>query len=124
MASIILLIPDLFFSVRVADTARMLGYDPREVGDAAALLAVARQGATGIILDTQERSDWQAAVRQLKADPQTAAIPILAFGSHVDVALQRAAVEAGCDRLVTRGKLMQELPDLLQQLFTPSDRAP
>jgi CheY-like chemotaxis protein len=124
MASIILLIPDLFFSVRVADAARMLGYETREVGDAAALLAVARQGAAGIILDTQERSDWQAAVRQIKVAPETAAIPILAFGSHVDVALQRAAVQAGCDRLVTRGKLMQELPDLLQQLFTSSGRAP
>lgn len=121
MTTIALLIPDLFFSVRVADVVRALGYTPREVSDAAALLAVARQGAAAIVLDTQERSNWQEAVRLLKADPRTAAIPILAFGSHVDVAAQRAAVAAGCDRLVTRGKLMQELPMLLQQLLTPPE---
>lgn len=121
MAAILLLIPDLFFSVRVADAARALGYEPREVSSAAALVAVVQQGAAGIIVDTQERSDWQAAVRQLKSDQRTTTIPILAFGSHVDVALQRAAVEAGCDRIVTRGKLMRELPDLLQQLLTPRD---
>ncbi len=123
MASILLLIPDLFFSVRVADTVRALGHEPRDVSNAAALVAVARQGAAGIIIDTQEGSNWQAAVRQIKGDPQTATIPILAFGSHVEVALQRAAVEAGCDRLVTRGKLMRELPALLQQLLTPAQRS-
>ncbi|WP_026369726.1 hypothetical protein [Kallotenue papyrolyticum] len=121
MPTVTLLIPDLFFSVRVADVVRALGYEPREVSDAAALVAVARQGTAAIVLDTQERSDWQAAVRMLKADPTTRAIPILAFGAHVDVASQRAALAAGCDRAVTRGKLMQELPILLRQLLTPPE---
>ena len=116
---LILLIPDLFFSVKVADAARALGYQTREVANADALVAVAREGALGVVLDTQERSDWQSAVRALKSDPATARLPILAFGSHVDVTATRAAVAAGCDRLVTRGKLSQELPQLLQSLFVP-----
>lgn len=117
MQPIVLLIPDLFFSVRVADAARALGYQPREVANAEALLGAVREGAVGVVLDTQERSGWQDTVQTLKADPATAQVPILAFGSHVDVAASRAAVAAGCDRLVTRGKLSRELPDLLQSLM-------
>lgn len=114
---ILLLIPDLFFSVKVADTARALGYTTRDVADADALLLAAREGAAAIVLDTQARTDWQTAVRALKSDPATAAVPILAFGSHVDVNASRAAVAAGVDRLVTRGKLSRELPDLLRSLI-------
>ncbi|HEX6288881.1 MAG TPA: hypothetical protein VFZ66_06800 [Herpetosiphonaceae bacterium] len=120
MQPLLLLIPDLFFSVKVADTARALGYQTRDVANADALVAAAREGTAGVVLDTQERSDWQSAVRVLKSDPATAQVPVLAFGSHVDVAASRAAVAAGCDRLVTRGKLSRELPDLLQSLIGAS----
>jgi hypothetical protein len=116
MQPLVLLISDLFFSVKVADTARALGYPVREIPDGPALLAAVREGAAAVVLDTQERSDWSSAVRVLKADPATAHVPVLAFGSHVQVEAARAAVAAGCDRLVTRGKLSRELPTLLQQL--------
>lgn len=118
MATLLLLIPDLMFSVRVSDVARALGHTTREVPDAAALLAAAREDAAAIIIDTQTRSDWQSAVRDLKADPATAALPILAFGPHVDVTAARQAVGAGCDRIVTRGKFAAELPQLVQELLT------
>ena len=115
-APLLLLISDLFFGVKVADAARALGLTPREVADASALLAAASEGAAAIIIDAQERSDWQSVVRALKAEPATAAIPILAFGPHVDVDVSKAAVAAGVDRLVTRGKLARELPELLRLL--------
>lgn len=120
MLPIVLLIPDLFFSVKVADTARALGYNVREAATAERLAAAVRDGATAVVLDTQTRGDWQAAVRELKADPQTQHVPILAFGSHVNVAAAREAVAAGCDRLVTRGKLAAELPTLLHALLGSS----
>lgn len=116
MQPLVLLIPDLFFSVKVADAARALGYQTREVANAEALIVAVREGAAGVVLDTQERSGWQAAIQTLKGDPATARVPVLAFGSHVDVAASRAAVAVGCDRLVTRGKLSRELPELLQSL--------
>lgn len=124
MQPLVLLIPDLFFSVKVADAARALGFPVREVARADLLPAAVREGAAAIVLDTQERSDWQRAVRALKADPATQSVPILAFGSHVNVELSRAAVAAGCDRLVTRGKLARELPDLLRALITPTSPTP
>jgi CheY-like chemotaxis protein len=120
MQPILILIPDLFFGVKVADIARAIGFEPREVGSAALLADAARNGAAAIVIDAQTPGDWQSVVRALKADPQTAAIPVLAFGPHVDVATSRSAVAAGVDRLVTRGKLARELPELLRQLTQPS----
>lgn len=122
MRMLLLLIPDLFFGVKVADAARALGFATRDVASAPALPAAARAGVAGIIVDTQVRSDWQAAVRALKADPASANIPVLAFAPHVDVAATRAAVAVGCDRIVTRGKLASELPSLLRELFEPLSR--
>jgi CheY-like chemotaxis protein len=111
--TILIAVPDLFFGVRIADTARALGFTPMDVtlehlhehtGDDVAL----------IVVDIGQRAGWEGAIRALKRDPQTAAVPVLAFGAHVDVTASRAAVSAGCDRLVTRGKLMAEMPQLLQ----------
>lgn len=105
------------FSVRVTDAARALGHTAHDVANADALLAAARADADAIVIDTQARTPWQAAVQTLKTDPATAHIPILAFGPHVDVAAARGAVGAGCDRIVTRGKFANEMPTLLDALL-------
>ena len=110
---IVLVIPDLLFGVRVADAARALGFTPVEA-QVAALPAAVGDDVALVVVDTGQRADWAAAIRSLKASPASATIPILAYGSHVDVNTMKAAVAAGCDRLVTRGKLMAELPQLLQ----------
>lgn len=112
-SKVLLIVQDLIFGVRIADAARALGFVPQDVD-----LDKAR-GALGddvalLVLDTGYHGDWKALIRALKDDPRTASIPVLAYGSHVDVTASRAAVAAGCDRLVTRGKLMAELPRLLQ----------
>lgn len=122
MQPVLLMVADLFFGVKISDGLRQLGYPVREVASADALLAAAAEGVSGIIIDTQVRQDWQRAVQTLKADPQTAATRVLAFAPHVDVEATRAAVAVGCDRIVTRGKLAAELPDLLRSLVAPSER--
>jgi CheY-like chemotaxis protein len=123
MQPVLLLVSDLFFGVKLADGSRQLGYPVREVATADALLAAAAQGASAIIIDTQVRQDWQRAVQTLKANPQTAAIRVLAFAPHIDVEATRAAVAVGCDRIVTRGKLAAELPDLLRALVAAPERS-
>ncbi len=111
--TILLIVQDLIFSVRIAEAARALGFNPVDT-DLDALPVAAGPEVALVVLDTGYRGDWQAILRALKSDARTASIPVLAYGSHVDVSASRAAVAAGCDRLVTRGKLMAELPKLLQ----------
>ena len=122
-SQIFLVISDLFFGVRVADTARALGFTPVDVS-LSELRKAAGDDAALVVIDTGYGEDWEAAVRALKAEPASAAIPILAYGSHVDTRAMKAAVAAGCDRLVTRGKLMAELPQLIQATARPDDQAP
>lgn len=109
---VLLAIPDLFFGVRVADVARALGFTPVEISLAALPAAVDEEVAL-IVIETGQQGDWEGTIRAVKGEPRTASIPVLAYGSHVNVAASRAAVAAGADRLVTRGKLMAELPQLL-----------
>ncbi len=119
--TILLVIPDLIFGVRVADTARAVGFTPVDTS-LAQLPQMVNGDVALIVIDMSQRDDWQAAIRALKADPATAHIPVLAYGPHVDVTASRAALAAGCDRLVTRGKLMAELPQLLQATARTGDR--
>lgn len=116
MATIVVLIPDLMFGTRVADVAHTLGHTTREVRDAAELLSAARNDAAAIVLDTNSQTDWPTVIQALKADRRTQQIPVLAFGSHVNVEAQRAAVTSGCDHVVTRGKFAQRMPDLIRQI--------
>lgn len=111
--TVLLVVQDLIFGVRIGEAARAMGFVAIDVALAALPTAVDDKVAL-VVVDMGQKGDWQTAVRGLKADPQTAAVPILAYGSHVDVTASRAAVAAGVDRLVTRGKLTAELPQLLR----------
>jgi CheY-like chemotaxis protein len=57
---------------------------------------------------------WEA-TRRLKADPATAAIPIIALTAHAMVADRDKALEAGCDDFDTKPV---ELPRLLGKIET------
>ncbi len=110
---VLLVVPDLIFGDRLADAARALGFEAKDAAVGALAQALGDDVAL-VVLDTGQRGDWEAALRAMKQEPATAGIPVLAYGSHVDVTASRAAVAAGVDRLVTRGKLMAELPQLLE----------
>jgi hypothetical protein len=56
--------------------------------------------------------DWRDAVSEAKAG----SVPVLAFGRHTEAALLREAREAGCDRVVPRSTLVEELPALVREL--------
>ena len=72
-------------------------------------VSVARNGAEGITMATQDRPDlilmdlnlpvldgWEA-TRRLKAQPETKEIPIIALSSHADLKHREQARAAGCD---------------------------
>lgn len=108
-------IPDLFFSVRVADVIRALGGQPDLVDSAEALREALERWPALVLIDLRAPGDWQAVVRRAKNLPHTRLIPIVAFGSHVDTAALRAARQAGCDHAWAKSHFVEQLPALVKQ---------
>lgn len=126
LKSVILLDTDLFFVVKVRTTLQHAGYDVRTARSLddftrrltadAPLLALVNTAIAGV--------DWRAAI----AAAREAHIPVIAFGSHVDLETQQAARDAGATRVIANSKLAADLPGIvartLQASSSTSDSAP
>lgn len=58
---------------------------------------------------------WRSWVALIKSVPSTRRIPVLCFGSHVDVDILQAARSAGADAVLARSRFVSDLPDLIQK---------
>ena len=105
----LMLCDDLIFFSRVSGAARAAGLTVRMVRSAADLLAAARAAAPGgVIVDVHNPGlDLPALLAGLKdACP---AVRVIAYGSHVEAAVLRAARQAGCDQVLPRSVFVKEL---------------
>lgn len=107
------LVPDLMFATRIERVVVPLGYAVEWAADGAALLARAPAAAL-VLVDLAARGvDVPAVIRALKAEPATRAVPLVAFGPHLDEAARDAAQAAGADGVVANSKLVFDLAGLL-----------
>ena len=113
---------DLFFSVRIEDAARAAGARPVVVESAAALWEAIEAWPALVLIDLAAASGWDEVVRRAKSLPEFRAIPIVAFGSHVDTDTLKAARQAGCDHAWARSHFTTELPQLIQRTLHPPTR--
>ncbi len=113
--TILALVPDLMFGLRVRDVLGQLGYTPQVYEDAAAAQAALQPDLALLIIDLRGPAETTTTlVQAAKAlDPD---LPVLAFGSHVNVERQQAARAAGCDRVVANSKFSADLPTLVTTL--------
>jgi DNA-binding NtrC family response regulator len=107
----LLLDTDLFFSVKVTDTLKYIGYQTRTVRTAEAFTQALSGGAPAVsLVNTNARGvDWRAGIRASHA----AGVPVIAFGSHVDLEIQRQAREAGATSVIANSKLASDLPGVV-----------
>jgi len=112
MADVVALIDDLFFQVKVAETAKHLGIGLRVCGTTEALLSeIAKQSPGLIVVDLNARSNPVTAIEGLP--PAAREIPLVAFLSHVQTDLANRARAAGCREVMPRSVFTRDLATIL-----------
>jgi len=93
-----------------------LSYRVQTVHDPALLLAAVRREMPMLLLaDLAARADLTRVIAELKADPATAHIPVIAFAEEKALTHLAAAQQAGAALAVSETALMSYLPQLLNQ---------
>ncbi len=111
---LVALVPNLMFATRIEDAARALNAVVLSPNDRAAFLAALRDGARLVLIDAgASHVPWLDWVGAAKDDPSTEGVPIIAFGSHVDVELRQRALGAGVDRYLARSNFSDGLHEII-----------
>jgi len=114
---ILVIVEDLLFVSKIQQTAQLIGVTVQPADPTWGLETIIAKAPRALILDLNHRSfpalDF---IRTLKAHPNTKAIPIVSFVSHVQSGVIAAAREAGCDLVLARSAFTQQLPQLLRKL--------
>jgi NAD(P)H-dependent flavin oxidoreductase YrpB (nitropropane dioxygenase family) len=113
LKTILLFVPDLFFSTKIEDAARRLGYKIESVSGADDFDMAIKEKDPALVLLTFERTGdtWQ----RLASAAVSAGVRVLAYGSHMNVNAFKRAKELGCDDVVANSRLSAELSSLLQK---------
>jgi DNA-binding response OmpR family regulator len=119
--AILALEKDLFFAVRIRDTLRHHNWEVTIVRtipafEEALTRAEEQRPRLAIVNIATKGVDWEAAIRAARAKN----IPILAFGSHMDLDARARALEAGANKVVANSKFTSDMPGLVQSILNNS----
>lgn len=149
MPALLSLVSDLFFSVQIQNAAKALGWEwvnverpeqipsqpplvprpgtpvqPQNVGHDFIAYVVELQPVLIVVELNSQTLPWETWVVAAKTSPAIRRLPILAFGSHVDLEQRQRALNAGCDEVVAKGRFTSAMLELLQKharLPNPAD---
>ncbi len=116
--TILALEKDLFFSVKIRDTLRHHNQEVTIVRtlpafEEALTLPEEARPRLAIVNTATKGVDWEAAIRVAHANN----IPVLAFGSHMDLDARAKALEAGAGKVVANSKFASDMPGLVQGML-------
>jgi CheY-like chemotaxis protein len=113
---------DVFFAVKILDAAKKEGMAAKMVKTEESANAAVRQRPELVFVDLNcTEMDTVGLIRAWKADDELCSVPVVGFLSHVFVELKQAAAEAGCDVVLARSSLTQNLQELMH-LHSPANR--
>ena len=123
--NIIALEKDLFFSVKIRDTLRHHDMDVAVVRNLSAFEARLTTSdlphpELAIINISIQGVDWETAIRAALAQH----IPVLAFGSHMDLDARAKALQAGARKVIANSKFASDMPALVQRMLNAPTNAP
>ena len=113
---IVAVLDDLFFTVKIMESAKRAGMAIEFVKSETDALMKARQQPELMILDLNCGSvDAVKLIGQLKSDEETRGVDLLGYVSHVQGELKQQAQDAGCNLVLARSAFSQNLPQILKR---------
>lgn len=111
MERVVALMDDLFFQMKIAETAKHLGLEFKVATNADALQSLLDPLPKLVIVDLNARSQPLAAIERLRATQKN--LRVLGFLSHVQRELAVQAQVAGCNEVMPRSAFTQNLAAIL-----------
>jgi DNA-binding NarL/FixJ family response regulator len=112
MGRVAALIDDLFFQLKVAETAKQLGIEFKVASSPDALFTLLEPPTRLVIVDLNSRNQPVATIERLRATQKE--LRVVAFLSHVQTELAAQARAAGCLEVMPRSVFTQNLAAILQ----------
>jgi DNA-binding NtrC family response regulator len=110
--SALLLDNDLFFVAKISATLKHAGYTTRTARTLDAFTqGLADKPDIALVNTAAHGVDWRAGI----AAARKANVPVIAFGSHVDLEAQSEARKAGATRVIANSKLAMDLPGIVER---------
>ena len=111
MGRIVALIDDLFFQMKVAETAKRLGVEFKVAANGDVLAGMLEPPTKLVLVDLNARSEPVATIARLRATQKE--LPVVAFLSHVQTELAAQAKAAGSTEVLPRSVFTQNLAKIL-----------
>jgi DNA-binding NarL/FixJ family response regulator len=102
---------DLFFQMKLAETAKQLGVEVKVATNGEALMRLMASEPKLVIVDLNARSQPIAAIEKLRLASKN--VRVVGFLSHVQTELAAQAQAAGCDEVLPRSSFTQNLAAIL-----------
>jgi DNA-binding NarL/FixJ family response regulator len=111
MSRVVALMDDLFFQMKVAETAKHLGIEFKVATNGDALLGLLESAPKLVIVDLNARSQPIQTIERLRAAKTP--VRVVGFLSHVQTDLAAQARAAGADEVMPRSAFTQNLAAIL-----------
>lgn len=111
MGSVVALMDDLFFQMKLAETAKHLGVEVKVAANGDALLSLLEGQPKLVIVDLNARTQPLQTIEKLRQTRKD--IRVVGFLSHVQTELAAQARAAGCDEVLPRSSFTQNLAAIL-----------
>ena len=108
---VLAVLSDLFFSVKITDAAKRAGMAVELIKDPHEVMVKAKSKPSVIIFDLNfEDAQPLDLIAKIKGSAECKGVSLIGYLSHVQGELKQAAQEAGCDMVMARSALSQNLP--------------
>lgn len=112
MGRVVALMDDLFFQIKVAETAKHLGVEFKVAANGETLADMLEPPTKLVIVDLNAKSDPVATIARLRATQKM--VPVVAFLSHMQTELAAQAKAAGSTEVMPRSVFTQNLARILE----------